>query len=142
MIVGKAAPSVFQIPQTMRAIAPLASQHATPTRTVNFSVGASLKNGIDFLVNGETHASDKPVRIGELQIWEVSNTSLMDHPFHLHGFFFQVLEVNGKAPEFVSWKDTVNLPPRSKVKIAVDTRTIGPGAGCTTVIYWNTTRRV
>ena len=76
----------------MRTIAPLASQHATPTRTVNFSVGASLKNGIDFLVNGETHASDKPVRIGELQIWEVSNTSLMDHPFHLHGFFFQVLK--------------------------------------------------
>jgi FtsP/CotA-like multicopper oxidase with cupredoxin domain len=116
--VDKAAPSAFQIPKTMRAIAPLASQDATPNRNINFSVGASLKNGIDFLVNGETHASDKPVRIGELQIWEVSNTSLMDHPFHLHGFFFQVLEVNGKAPEFISWKDTVNLPPRSKVKIA------------------------
>jgi len=118
VIVGKAAASVFEIPQTMRVIAPLASQDATPTRSINFSVGASLKNGIDFLVNGETHTSDKPVRIGELQIWEVSNTSLMDHPFHLHGFFFQVLEVNGKAPAFVSWKDTVNLPPRSKVKIA------------------------
>jgi len=36
----------------------------------------------------------------------------------LHGFFFQVLEINGKAPAFISWKDTVNLPPGSKVKIA------------------------
>lgn len=102
----------------LRVIEPLAGQHAVPNRKIKFSVGPSLKNGIDFLVNGKRHASDKPVNVGELQIWEISNTSLMDHPFHLHGFFFQVLEVNGKAPEFISWKDTINLPPRSKVKIA------------------------
>ncbi|HEX6224330.1 MAG TPA: multicopper oxidase family protein [Chryseolinea sp.] len=99
-------------------IEPLASKHAVPNRKIRFSVGASLKSGIDFLVNGETHHADRPVKVGELQVWEISNTSLMDHPFHLHGFFFQVLEVNGKAPAFVSWKDTVNLPPRSSVKIA------------------------
>jgi FtsP/CotA-like multicopper oxidase with cupredoxin domain len=64
------------------------------------------------------HINDKPVRVGDLQIWEVNNTSLMDHPFHLHGEFFQVLEINGKRPEFISWKDTVNLTPRSKIKIA------------------------
>jgi FtsP/CotA-like multicopper oxidase with cupredoxin domain len=109
--------SIYQT-ATVRSIQPLASQHAIPNRKIKFSVGPSLKNGIDFLVNGETHASDEPVKVGELQVWEVSNTSLMDHPFHLHGFFFQVLEINGKAPAFVSWKDTVNLPPRSKVKIA------------------------
>lgn len=42
----------------------------------------------------------------------------MDHPFHLHGFFFQVIEEQGKAPAYRAWKDTVNLPPRSKMKIA------------------------
>ena len=110
--------SVFKNSLTMRSIQPLASQDATPNRRIRFSVSPSLKNGIDFLVNGEMHASDEPVKVGELQVWEVSNTSLMDHPFHLHGFFFQVLEINGKAPSFVSWKDTANLPPRSKVKIA------------------------
>lgn len=110
--------SVFKNASMMRSIQPLATQDAIPNRRIKFSVGPSLKNGIDFLVNGETHASDDPVKVGELQVWEVSNTSLMDHPFHLHGFFFQVLEINGKAPAFVSWKDTVNLPPRSKVKIA------------------------
>jgi FtsP/CotA-like multicopper oxidase with cupredoxin domain len=110
--------TVFKDLKSMREIKPLASQDSMPSRRIRFSVGPSLKNGIDFLVNGETHATDKPARVGELQIWEVSNTSLMDHPFHLHGFFFQVLEINGKAPAFISWKDTVNLPPRSKVKIA------------------------
>lgn len=42
----------------------------------------------------------------------------MDHPFHLHGFFFQVLEVNGKAPAYRAWKDTYNLPARTRIKIA------------------------
>ena len=118
LIVGQPAQSKFHLPESLRAIAPLAPQHAIANRKVKFSVGASLRNGLEFLINGDTHASDAPVTIGELQIWDVSNTSLMDHPFHLHGFFFQVLEVNGVAPAFQSWKDTVNLPPRSRVKIA------------------------
>lgn len=113
-----AQPSIFVSPTLMRSIEPLAYQDAVINRRITFSVGASLKNGIDFLVNGKTHASDKPVRSGELQIWEIANTSLMDHPFHLHGYFFQVLEMNGKAPDFISWKDTINLPPRGTVKIA------------------------
>ena len=62
--------------------------------------------------------NDNPVYVNELQVWEVSNTSRMDHPFHLHGFFFQILEINGQKPSVKSWKDTVNLPPVSKIKIA------------------------
>ena len=118
VIVGEHKPSVAVLPKTLREIERLASQDAAPTRKVTLSVGPSLRRGIDFLVNNALHMSDKPVNVGELQIWEVRNASLMDHPFHLHGFFFQVIEVNGKAPAFLAWKDTINLPPRSNVKIA------------------------
>ncbi len=116
--VGEQKPSTAFIPETLRRIEPLANQDAVITRKVKLSVGPSLKDGMNFLVNDDVHINDKPVKVGELQIWEVSNTSLMDHPFHLHGFFFQVIEENGKAPEYMAWKDTVNLTPRSKVKIA------------------------
>lgn len=116
--VGKSAPSVANIPNTLRVIDPLASRNAEINRTIVLSVGPSLKDGMDFQVNGSVHVNDKPVRVGELQVWEVVNASLMDHPFHLHGFFFQVLEENGELPAFKSWKDTVNLQPRSKVKVA------------------------
>ena len=34
----------------------------------------------------------------------------MDHPFHLHGFQFQVIERNGKPEPYRSWKDAVNVP--------------------------------
>jgi FtsP/CotA-like multicopper oxidase with cupredoxin domain len=118
VVVGNEKSSIASVPNTLRRIEQLAPINAPVNRQVKLSVGPSLKNGIDFLVNDEVHTNDKPVNIGELQIWEVSNTSLMDHPFHLHGFFFQVLERNGVAPEYFSWKDTINLAPRSKVKIA------------------------
>jgi FtsP/CotA-like multicopper oxidase with cupredoxin domain len=116
--IGSSRVSVARIPEKLRTIQPLAFQDATVTRKVKLSVGPSIKNGLEFLVNNEVHAMDEPVRVGELQVWEVSNTSMMDHPFHLHGFFFQVLEVNGKTPEYLAWKDTVNLTPRTKIKIA------------------------
>ena len=116
VVEGKA--SVAFVPETLRSIKPLATREAVITRKVKLSVGPSLKDGMDFLINGHVHVNDKPVRVGELQIWEVSNTSLMDHPFHLHGFFFQVIDENGRAPEYIAWKDTVNLKPRSKIKIA------------------------
>lgn len=116
--VGKSKPSVAILPDTLRKIEPLAPQHAAATRKIKLSVGPSLQHGMNFLINGQVHAMDQPVKVGELQIWEIANISLMDHPFHLHGFFFQVIEENGKAPAYLAWKDTYNLPPRSKVKIA------------------------
>jgi len=116
--VGRPAPSVAHVPDTLRTIAQLAASHTEINRRVVLSVGPSLKDGMDFLINGSVHVNDKPVKVGELQVWEIVNASLMDHPFHLHGFFFQVFEENGTKPAFTAWKDTINLKPRSKVKIA------------------------
>jgi FtsP/CotA-like multicopper oxidase with cupredoxin domain len=118
LVVGPAKPSRAVIPARLRTIEPLIDSDAEPTRTVTFKVAPSLRRGLDFLVNDEMHHSDQPVKVGELQVWDVVNVSLMDHPFHLHGFFFQVLSINGKAPAFRSWEDVVNLPPRSTVRIA------------------------
>ena len=42
-----------------------------------------------------THHHDAPVKVGELQVWDLVNETGMDHPFHLHGFFFQVIAVDG-----------------------------------------------
>lgn len=116
--VGRLEPSIANIPNTLRTIEQLAGRDSEINRRVVLSVGPSLKDGMDFLINGSIHVNDKPVRVGELQVWEIVNASLMDHPFHLHGFFFQVLDENGKKPDYSAWKDTINLKPRSKVKIA------------------------
>ncbi len=110
--------SIAAVPEKLTEIKWLAPQHAEVSRKVQLSVDPSLKRIIDFRVNNKMHGMDEPVMVGELQVWEVSNKSLMDHPFHLHGFFFQVIEENGKAPEYKAWKDTYNLKPRTTIKIA------------------------
>jgi FtsP/CotA-like multicopper oxidase with cupredoxin domain len=116
--VGPAAPSRATIPERLRDIEPLVTGETTPNREVHLGVRPSLKQGVKFVINKQPHHRDRPVKVGELQVWDVVNDTLMDHPFHLHGFFFQVLGVNGKPPAFRSWEDTVNVPPRSRVRIA------------------------
>jgi FtsP/CotA-like multicopper oxidase with cupredoxin domain len=110
--------SIASVPERLRNIDPLTTASAPAMRKVKLSVGPSVKTGLSFKMNGGVHVQDEPVYLGELQVWEVDNASLMDHPFHLHGFFFQVLEENGKANTNISWKDTYNLKPRTKIKIA------------------------
>lgn len=116
--VGPARPSRAVIGARLRDIPPLAADDARATREVRLGVRPSLRTGVKFVVNKQPHHRDRAVKVGELQVWDVVNDTLMDHPFHLHGFFFQVLAVDGKRPSFRSWEDTVNVPPRSRVKIA------------------------
>jgi FtsP/CotA-like multicopper oxidase with cupredoxin domain len=75
---------------------------------------------------------DEPVRVGDLQVWKIVNETGMDHPFHLHGFFFQVLrardvpadaghgtmDAGDRMIDAPYWKDTVNVPARDSVTIA------------------------
>jgi FtsP/CotA-like multicopper oxidase with cupredoxin domain len=116
--VGATQPSRASIPATLRRIEPLVTGPVAANREVHFGVRPSLSAGFKFVVNGEVHHRDQPVHVGELQVWDVVNDTLMDHPFHLHGFFFQVVSVNGEPPAHLSWEDTINLPPRSRTRIA------------------------
>jgi len=68
-------------------------------------------------INGIPYWDSEPLvaRIGDTQIWNVVNDTAFAHPFHLHGYFFQVLD-DTRIPE---WKDTVDVPAESSLRIAV-----------------------
>ena len=76
-----------------------------------------------FFINKEAFPDVTPISVGmdDLEIWEVTNDATMDHPFHLHGTFFQVLD-----QPVLGWKDTVNVPQKGTVRFAV--RFDNPGA--------------
>ena len=116
--VGARKASVARIPSTLRRIESLATEAARPTREVHLQGRMSLRRGVDWHIDGEPHHHADPVRVGELQIWDVVNDTGMDHPFHLHGFFFQVLAVNDQPPPYRAWKDTVNVPVKGRVRLA------------------------
>jgi FtsP/CotA-like multicopper oxidase with cupredoxin domain len=116
--VGATARSTAELPTPLRRLDPLVTGPVTPTREVRLGWELSRKHGIAFTINRELHHRADPVRVGELQVWDVVNKSPIHHPFHLHGFFFQVLEVNGTPPQYVSWEDTVDVPAFGRVRIA------------------------
>jgi FtsP/CotA-like multicopper oxidase with cupredoxin domain len=101
--VGPAKASSAHVPEVLREIAPLTGNGIEPTRTVSMKA----------LMHGGHGQRDDDVRVGELQVWDLVNETSQDHPFHLHGFFFQVLSERPLA-----WKDTVNVPQKAQVRIA------------------------
>ena len=72
--VGPRAPSRATIPAKLREIEPLVTGPVTPTRECHLGVKVGLK-GMDFQINHETHHRDKPVVVGQLQVWDVINDS-------------------------------------------------------------------
>ncbi len=116
--VGSSAPSIAHIPEKLRHIEPLVTGPVKVGREIRLGFTLGIRHGVEFTINREQHHHADPVRVGELQVWDVVNRSPVHHPFHLHGFFFQVLEVNGEAPGFLSWEDTVNVPAFGRVRIA------------------------
>jgi FtsP/CotA-like multicopper oxidase with cupredoxin domain len=74
------------------------------------------------LINGQMMDMarvDERSTLGATDIWELENVVGMDHPFHLHGFQFQVLDRNGVPEPFPSWKDVVNVKKHESVRIVV-----------------------
>jgi bilirubin oxidase len=101
------------IPGRLRAIPVLDATRATATRVISLSQG--LINGREM----DMARIDVSATLGATEIWEVENLVGMDHPFHLHGFQFQVLDRDGVPEPFRSWKDTVNVPKHQTVRFIV-----------------------
>jgi len=105
--------SAITIPKSLRVVRPIDTTRVAARRTIVFSQG---------LINGkpmDMRRVDVRARLGTTEIWQIENVVAMDHPFHLHGFQFQVIDREGVREPYLSWKDSVNVPRHSKVRIAV-----------------------
>jgi bilirubin oxidase len=101
------------LPSTLRHIEPLDTSVVTTTRVMSLTQGFINNKAMDMA------RVDERTTLGTTEIWQVENLVGMDHPFHLHGFSFQVLDRNGEPEPYVSWKDTVNVPAHSMVRFVV-----------------------
>jgi FtsP/CotA-like multicopper oxidase with cupredoxin domain len=83
--------------------------------------GGSLGMGPVFSINGYVYPETEQLRasLGAVEDWSIINTTAMDHPFHLHGFRFQVVSEAGVVPAFRAWRDTVNVPAMQTVILRV-----------------------
>lgn len=102
------------VPETAREIEIL------PTAGVyDRLVALTQTDGFGF--NDEHYPAVTPLHVEPqlLEIWTLRNMTDWDHPFHLHGNFFQVLDANGVMAPRHGWKDTMNVRRRTTVRIAV-----------------------
>jgi FtsP/CotA-like multicopper oxidase with cupredoxin domain len=103
----------FALPQSLRVVRPIDTKVVAARRTLVFAQGMIDNKLMDM------KRVDIRARLNTTEIWQVENVVDMDHPFHLHGFQFQVLDRNGVPEPYVSWKDSVNVPKHAKVRFAV-----------------------
>ena len=72
--------------------------------------------GSELSINGRSMDLDvinERVAVGDTEIWEIHNDSMMMHPFHIHHSQFQILDRDGVPPEAheAGFKDTLRVGP-------------------------------
>jgi FtsP/CotA-like multicopper oxidase with cupredoxin domain len=118
-VVTKDAVTPPALPKTLRDIDALSVSGAREQEVrLDTALGA---DGLSYYsINGVLgHGEPFVAQTNTVELWTLRNNTTQDHPFHLHGFFFQVLDLNGVAPETNGWLDTVNLEPEDVMRIAI-----------------------
>ncbi|MEB3884706.1 multicopper oxidase family protein [Lyngbya sp. CCY1209] len=112
------AKSSMPLPAQLIPIQPLPEPQQV--RRFQMNHGMIRGQGMAFLFNGQSYEPgriDTQVQLDTVEDWEIINTGMMDHPFHVHGNAFQVVSRNGKPEPFRAWKDVVSVKPGETAKI-------------------------
>lgn len=91
-------------------------------RRFELNHGMSPGVGMAFLINGEYYQGDvihTQVKLNTVEDWELINTGVMDHPFHVHGNAFQVISRNDRPESLLAWRDTVLVKRGETVRIRI-----------------------
>ena len=104
------------LPHDLRVIEPIDISNAEE-RTLDLTIDTDFNNQVVMGINGIPYWNVVPLEaaVGETHVWHLVNDTSFAHPFHLHGYFFQVLD-DERVPE---WKDTVDVPANTDLQIAV-----------------------
>ena len=123
---GRSERALRPLPAQQRVIAPLDLPASTPTRRFALQEREGA-DGVVFSINGESWPFNAAIMVkqGATEIWEIESPEEMDHPFHLHGMFFQLLGADGRPDLTQGWKDTVNVKRGTKLRFAVRYEPLG-----------------
>jgi|JI10StandDraft_1071094.scaffolds.fasta_scaffold46760_4 FtsP/CotA-like multicopper oxidase with cupredoxin domain len=114
------------LPTTLGTVESLPAATVQRTFELEESMGGGAHAGhggggmtATFSINGETFPDVQPLaaELGAVEEWTIVNTTEMNHPFHLHGFRFQIMEIEGQPAEFAAWRDTISIPADQTVVI-------------------------
>ena len=95
----------------------------TGQRTLTLAMGGPGGiGGMAFTIDGKEFDEarvDTEIAHGALEEWTLVNTSTMDHPFHLHAWPMQLIEVDGVPIAGTDWRDVVPVRARSSTVVRI-----------------------
>ncbi len=130
----ESAPPAYKIPEHLRdvekisvtentPILPITFGHTFPDSLGNITFFATMVDGVGKPFELLTPEQGLSAIKGQVYVWEVTNLTEGDHPFHPHGFSFQLLGTSYidmdttdnnfiELPEYLEYKDTIRIPGR------------------------------
>ena len=114
---------VTSIPTTLVNHTPWVEGTENITRALSFRstvMGPTAING-PFTINNQSFDMDVinyTIPLDNIEIWTLTNSSPIAHPFHIHDVQFYILDINGVAPQGYNAgrKDVVNVLPMQTVR--------------------------
>ena len=125
-VVAPTASPVTSIPPSFAPKIPLLEINADVTRNIHFSADTAF-SGEQGFVDGPFLMNNTPfhmdsiniiVQLNDIEIWELTNSTMVAHPFHIHDIEFYVLDINGNPPppEYQGLKDVILVQPDDTVR--------------------------
>lgn len=113
------ADAVTALPATLTTHTLLNEVDVDVTRPMVFADSGPMT---PFTINGaqmDMAVINERVALGATEVWEITNTTPVAHPFHIHDISFYVLDREGVAPpaEEIGWKDVVLALPGETVRV-------------------------
>lgn len=124
-VVASTASPVTSIPSFLAPYTPLLEGTENTTRSFSFApetLGDMEMIEGPFLINGESFEMDSInviTYLNHTEIWELTNTTAVAHPFHIHDIQFYILDRNGLpiSDNERGQKDVVLVKPMESVRV-------------------------
>lgn len=95
---------------------------ATPDASRRFVFRSPPEGSQAYTINGDTFAVstiNTRVPLGNVEDWTIVNDSDELHVFHIHQLDFLVTDDGTGRPDTLSFRDVVNMPPNSTIKVRI-----------------------
>lgn len=112
---------VLTIPSILNDLVPIPASDADITRSIVMSAESMMSMDGPFYFNGESFDMDVinyEIPINNTEIWEVTNLTMVAHPFHIHDVSFFIIDRDGNPAPLheQGLKDVVFVYPQETVR--------------------------
>lgn len=112
---------VTTIPTTFVPLSPFLESQANITRNIIMSAQSMMIMDGPFYFNGlsfDMMRIDYQIPLDNIEIWEITNQTMVAHPFHIHDIQFYLLDRDGNLPPLHERgkKDVVLIEPNETIR--------------------------